>query len=344
MPPIVSAPVLLMHESSLRHDPGPHPERAARIVAIERELEARGGLGWERRESPQADLDALLAVHPESHVRFVRELSASGGGMIDADTSTSPDSYEAALHSAGGAVEAARLVLDGEAPCAMSVHRPPGHHAEPERAMGFCLFSNVAVAARWALDSGRAARVMVLDWDVHHGNGTEAVFHSSDEVLFVSIHEWPLYPGTGPASDVGSGDGEGFTVNLPVPGGSGDATWVSLVAHVAAPLARAFEPGLVLVSAGYDAHAEDPLAGCRVSDAGFTAMAAAVRMFAADVGAPVALCLEGGYEVAALSRSVCDTLAVFGVEQPPEPPGLPRDELAVRAIERLAAGHWGALV
>src|SRR3954464_3782378 len=340
----MATPVLLMHESSLRHDPGPHPERAARIVAIERELEARGGLGWARRSPPPADMEALLAVHPESHVRFIRELCAAGGGMIDADTSVSPDSYEAALHSAGGVVEAARLVLDGEAPCAMSAHRPPGHHAEPERAMGFCLFANVACAARWAIDSGHAERVMILDWDVHHGNGTEAVFRESDDVLFVSIHEWPLYPGTGPASDVGSGDGEGFTVNLPVPAGSGDAAWVSLVAHVAAPLARAFEPGLALVSAGYDAHAEDPLAGCRVSDAGFAAMAAAVRMFAADVGAPVAIGLEGGYAVDALARGVCETLMMFGVEQPPEPPGLPKHELSVRALERLAAGPWGALV
>src|SRR4051812_37230497 len=259
----MAAPVLLTHESSLRHDPGPHPERAARIVAIERELEARGGLGWERRDSPVADMEALLAVHPEEHVRFIRELCAAGGGMIDADTFASPDSYEAALHAAGGAVEAARLVLDGEAPCAFSAHRPPGHHAEPTRAMGFCLFSNVAVAARWAIDSGRTERVIVLDWDVHHGNGTEAVFRESDDVLFVSIHEWPLYPGTGPASDTGSGDGEGYTVNLPVPAGSGDAAYELLVAHGFGPLARAFEPGPAGVSAGVGRHAQGPPGRCR---------------------------------------------------------------------------------
>src|SRR3954465_2777777 len=139
------APVLLTHESSLRHDTGPHPERAARLVAIERELEARGGLGWERRTSPPVDMEALLAVHPEEHVRSIRELGAGGGGMIAADTYVSADSYEAALHGAGGAVEAARLVLDGEARCAFSAHRPPRHHAEPSRAMGFSLFSSIPV-------------------------------------------------------------------------------------------------------------------------------------------------------------------------------------------------------
>src|SRR4051812_50137015 len=143
----MAAPVLLTHESSLRHAPGPPPERAARIVAIERELEARGGLGWERRSSPAVDMEALLAVHPEEHVRFIRELCAAGGGMIDADTFASPDSYEAALHAAGGTVEAARLLLDGEALCAVSAHRPPGHHAQPARAVGFCPFSNVAGGA-----------------------------------------------------------------------------------------------------------------------------------------------------------------------------------------------------
>src|SRR3954451_369864 len=312
------APVLLTHESSLRHDMGPHPERAARIVAIERELEARGGLGWERRASPPVDMDALLAVHPESHVRFIRELCAAGGGMIDADTSVSPDSYEAAMHSAGGAVEAARLVLDGEAPCAFSAHRPPGHHAEPDRAMGFCLFSNAAIAARWAIDSGRCERVMVLDWDVHHGSGTEAAFHDNDEVLVVWIHEWPLYPGTGPASDAGVGDGEGYTVNLPVPGGSGDAVYRSLVEHVVVPIAREFQPRLILVSAGFDAHYADPLASCRVSEAGFAAMTASLRRVGAEVGAPVGLVLEGGYDVGALAGSVCELLPVLGAAEVPD--------------------------
>src|SRR3954471_8064070 len=302
----MSAPVFLHHESSLRHDPGPHPERAERIVAIDRELEARGGLGWERRESAPAERDALLAVHPLEHIRFIRELSEMGGGAIDLDTSVSRDSYEAALHGAGGACQAVDAVLDG-ARCAFSAHRPPGHHAERARAMGFCLFNSVAVAARWALDRRGLSRVLIVDWDVHHGNGTNDIFHATDEVLFVSLHESPLYPGTGPASDTGSGAGEGYTLNLPMPGGSGDGAWLSVVADVVRPLARAYAPELVLVSAGYDAHEDDPLAGCRVTDDGFAGMAALLRAIADDSGAPLAAVLEGGYEVAALARSVART-------------------------------------
>ena len=333
----MAAPVLLTHPSSLEHDTGPHPERAARLPAIEAELARRGGLGWDRRESSEVEREALLAVHPLDHIRHIRELSEMGGGMIDADTIVSSGSYEAACHAAGGAIEAARLVLDGEAPSAFSAHRPPGHHAERSRAMGFCLFANVAVAAQWALDSGRAARVLVLDWDVHHGNGTNDIFHATDEVLFVSIHESPLYPGTGPASDVGSGRGTGFTVNLPVPGGSGDAVYVSHVAHVVAPLARAYRPELVLVSAGYDAHEGDPLATCRVSDAGYAGMAAWARAIAEEAGAPLATMLEGGYALDPLARSVCETLAAFGADEAPAPPDVGVHPLSERALERLTA-------
>jgi len=184
--------------------------------------------------------------------------------------------------------------------------------------------------------------VLIFDWDVHHGNGTNAIFHERDDVLFCSIHQSPLYPGTGPASDVGRGAGEGFTVNLPVPGGSGDDVFLSHVEHVVRPLARAFAPDLLLISAGYDAHADDPLAGCRVTDAGFAAMAAAMRACADDVGAPLGLVLEGGYELGALSRSVVATLEVVGAAQAPPVPEVAVHPLALRAQERLAA-YWPAL-
>src|ERR1044072_5738540 len=185
--------------------------------------------------------------------------------------------------------------------------------------MGFCLFNNVAIAAQHALTSG-AERVLILDWDVHHGNGTNDIFAARDDVLFCSLHQWPLYPGTGPERDVGEGHGEGFTVNLPVPGGSGDAAFVSLVEHVVGPLARAYEPDLLLVSAGYDAHVDDPLAGCVVTDAGYGAMSASMRATAAALGVPLGIVLEGGYALGALSRSVVVTLETVGVADAPAAP------------------------
>ncbi len=310
---VAAPPVFLSHPSALDHDTGGgHPERPERIVAIEAELERRGWLGFQRVQSDPAAQEDLLRVHPAGHVEAIRALSERGGGAIDLDTVTSRGSWEAALHAAGGAVELVDRLLQGSAPAGISVARPPGHHAEAARAMGFCLFNNVAVAARHALDLHEAERVLILDWDVHHGNGTNAIFHASDQVLFVSIHQWPLYPGTGSSRDVGSGAGEGFTVNLPVPDGSGDAVFVSLVAHVVVPLLRAYRPGLVLLSAGFDAHRDDPLAGCEVTEDGYRAMTRSVRRAADALGVPVGAVLEGGYDLAALARSVVATMEELG--------------------------------
>jgi acetoin utilization deacetylase AcuC-like enzyme len=330
--------VFLHHPSSLRHETGAHPEQPARIVAIERELESRDWLGFSRIESPAVDRELLTLVHPSSHVELIEALAARGGGQIDMDTVVSSGSFEAALHAAGGAVQMVELLLGGEASYGFSAHRPPGHHAEAARAMGFCLFNNVAVAARSALSALGLSRVMIVDWDVHHGNGTNDIFHASREVLFVSIHQSPLYPGTGPASDVGSGDAEGFTVNLPVPPGSGDAVFGSLVSHVAVPLARAFEPELVLISAGYDAHAEDPLAECRVTDDGYAAMTRALRDAAVGLGVPLGVVLEGGYALGALSRSVAATMEVLagGGADDSGAIGVEVDPLAQAAVARLA--------
>jgi acetoin utilization deacetylase AcuC-like enzyme len=334
--------VLLRHPSSLAHETGAHPERPARIEAIERELRARDWLGWEVRESPQAPRTALEAVHPAQYLDAIESFCAAGGGALDLDTVASAGSWEAALHAAGGAVALVDLLLDGEARAGASLHRPPGHHAEAARAMGFCLLANVAIAARHALDARGLERVLILDWDVHHGNGTNDILHATDAALFVSIHESPLYPGTGPAADAGSGAGEGYTVNLPVPAGSGDGVFCSLVEHVVAPLARAYEPKLLLVSAGYDAHADDPLASCTVTDAGYAAMAGSARRLADELEVPVGIVLEGGYELGALARSFAATLEVAGAPSPPPAPALALHPLAAAARERLAA-RWGAL-
>jgi acetoin utilization deacetylase AcuC-like enzyme len=342
----MAAPVLFRHPSSLEHDTGAHPENARRIVAIERALSERDWLGWDVRLSPAATREQIGRVHPAEHIDRIERLCRRGGGMIDLDTLVSPGSFDAALHAAGGAVAVVDALLgapEGAAVrCAASLHRPPGHHAEPGRAMGFCLFGNVAIGAAHAIEAHGARRVMILDWDVHHGNGTNAIFHDRDDVLFCSIHQSPLYPGTGPASDVGRGAGAGYTVNLPVPGGSGDAVFLSHVEHVVRPLARQYAPDLLLLSAGYDAHAEDPLAGCRVTDAGFAGMAALVRATADELGIGLGLVLEGGYDLSALSRSVLVTLEALGAPDAPAPPEVALEPLAVRAQERLVP-YWPAV-
>jgi acetoin utilization deacetylase AcuC-like enzyme len=332
------AGVFLAHPSSLEHETGGHPERASRITAIEQELEARDWLGYARISSPAVDRGLLAAVHPESHIAAIEQLAAGGGGMVDPDTVASPGSFVAAGHAAGGAVRLVELLLDGEAEYGFSAHRPPGHHATRDRAMGFCLFNNVAVAARFALDHHGLERVMILDWDVHHGNGTNDIFHASDDVLFVSIHESPLYPGSGPAGDAGEGQGLGFTVNLPVPGGSGDEEFRSLVDYVALPLAQAFQPQLVLVSAGYDAHRDDPLATCRMTEAGYAALTGSLRDGCRAMGAPVGCLLEGGYAPEALARSVAATMEALsqpGRDEAVAPPG--PDEAAASEPDQAAA-------
>jgi acetoin utilization deacetylase AcuC-like enzyme len=339
---VASRPVFLAHPSSLAHDTGPHPERAERIVAIERELDRREWLGWKRLRSPAVARRMLTAVHPVEYVAAIEDAAASGGGNLDADTVVSEGSFDAALHSAGGAVALVDLLLDGSASTGFSAHRPPGHHATQTRAMGFCLFNNVAVAATHAIEDRGLERVMILDWDVHHGNGTNDIFHASPQVLFVSIHEWPLYPGTGSSRDAGAGTGEGYTVNLPVAAGSGDLLYRSLVDDVVAPLAAAFEPQLLLVSAGYDAHVEDPLASCQVTEAGFAAMARSVRRIGETLDIPFGCVLEGGYALEALARSVAATLEELGGPPSEDLDGVPTAAAALEARARLAP-WWPAL-
>ena len=281
--------------------------------------------------------ELLTAVHPRSYVEEIRGVCEAGGGALDPDTVASRGSWEAALHAAGGACAMVEALVGGETEVAFSAMRPPGHHAEPAVAMGFCLFANVAVAARHALDSLGIERVFVLDWDVHHGNGTNTIFHGSREVLFASIHQSPLYPGTGPLRDVGAGEGEGYSINLPVPPGSGEDVWLALVEHVVLPAARAYEPQLVLISAGFDAHRDDPLASCELEASSFGRMAVQVRAFADELGAPVGGVLEGGYDLRALAASAAATLEGLrdgGVPEPVEP-----HPLAARAAAEIGR-YW----
>jgi acetoin utilization deacetylase AcuC-like enzyme len=197
------------------------------------------------------------------------------------------------------------------------VLRPPGHHAEPERAMGFCLFASVAIAARHALDGLGAERVLVIDWDVHHGNGTNTIFHESPELLLASIHQYPFWPGSGALGDVGSGAGEGYSLNLPVPAGTGEAAFLSLVEHVVAPAARLYRPDLILISAGFDAHRDDPLGGLALETDSFGKLARQVRALGEELGAPIGAVLEGGYDLNALAESVAASMSALAGDEPP---------------------------
>jgi acetoin utilization deacetylase AcuC-like enzyme len=329
------AGLYLRHPSSFEHETGSHPENRRRVTAIEEAMSGRDWLGMELVEAPAATREQLERVHSAAHVDSIDQLAERGGGPIDLDTVASAGSWNAALHAAGGAVYAAeRLLSDGDGGFAFCGLRPPGHHAERERAMGFCLFNNVAVASAHAIAELGVERILVLDWDVHHGNGTEAIFYGSSQVLYASVHQSPLYPGTGAATDFGSGEGEGFTVNLPVPPGSGPDEFLSLVQGVVVPIAREWNPGLICVSAGYDAHRDDPLANCELDDAAFADLAATMRDLAGELGAPVLICLEGGYSLGALSRSVVATLEAFSADRParraPTEPAAPHRERLAR--------------
>ncbi len=336
-------PLWLRHDASLAHDVPGHPERPARVVALEAEMRRHGWFGWSVVEAPAATRAQLEAVHAPGHVAFVEELCRRGGGAVDLDTIAVPATWEAALRAAGGAVALVDALLSGAAPTGFSALRPPGHHAERGQAMGFCFFDSVAVAAQHAIAAHGLERVLVLDWDVHHGNGTNEIFHARDDVLFVSVHQSPLYPGTGASTDAGSGPGRGYTVNLPVPPGAGDPEFRSLLEHVAVPLVHAWAPQLVLVSAGFDAHVADPLAQCRVTEAGYAAMTASLRQACAAVGAPMGLVLEGGYSVEAAADSVAALMPVLSAQRAPAlPDEVPVSPLAAAASRRLAP-WWPAL-
>jgi acetoin utilization deacetylase AcuC-like enzyme len=333
----IGAPLYFRHRSSLEHDTGAHPECIARIPAIEAAMSERDWLGFELREAPEASLEQILRVHTPKHVEHVR-VSCEHGIALDPDTPVSPGSWSAALHAAGGAVAMVDALVGGETRLGFCGLRPPGHHAETQRAMGFCLFGNVAIAARHALDAHGLERVLVLDWDVHHGNGTNEVFHGTDAVLFATLHQWPLWPGSGPLEDVGSGEGEGFSLNLPMPPGSGEDEWLSTVQHVVMPVAREFAPQLVLVSAGYDAHRADPLADCMLETSSYGELAGHVRELAGELDVPVGLLLEGGYDLDALAGSVVATLGAFAHGSEP-PRAVERDAISERAASALGR-YW----
>lgn len=290
---------IFSHPAAGRHVTGPgHPERVARHAAVIEALEALS-LDW--REAPLAEDAAISRCHPQRHLDRIRATEpAQGLKMLDADTMMSPGSVEAALRAVGGACAAVDAVLAGEAANAFVAMRPPGHHAERETAMGFCLFGNAAIAAKHALDHHRLARVAVLDFDVHHGNGTQDLLWDEPRAFFASSHQMPLYPGSGAPDETGA---HGQIMNMPLRAGSGGveaaAAWRLILERCGATA-----PELVIVSAGFDAHRDDPLAGLNWSDGDFADLTRMICDMASGCGAPVVSCLEGGYDLAALGRSV----------------------------------------
>ncbi len=287
----------------------------------------------------RAEKEELLAVHSPDYVHCLEDTEGKACTYLDADTQTSPLSHETALLAAGGLCRAIDLVQAGELDNAFALVRPPGHHAERSKAMGFCLYNNVAVGARYAQNHLGLGRILVVDWDLHHGNGTQQCFEEDPSVLYFSIHRFPAYPGGGRLKEVGKGNGKGMTVNIPLLAGCGDGEYVALFEKILKPIALEFEPELILVSAGFDIHLNDPLGGMRVTPRGFGALTRSVLTTAdACCGGKVVMTLEGGYDLAGLQDSVREVLRELAGLQTTD-----IDDIIARADSgRLAVVLWRA--
>lgn len=338
-----SAVALVDDELFLQHvAPPEHPERGPRLIAVREGLERAGqaalggrdGEAYLRIAAPDATDDQLARVHAPAYVEQLGHL-AGRAGHLDADTYVSPGSIAAARRASGAAVALVDTLLAGKARRGIAVPRPPGHHALRDQAMGFCLLNNVAVAAAHARASGRR-RVLVLDWDVHHGNGTEAMFYDDPSVLFVSLHQYPNYPGTGAASDVGSGEGRGRSVNVPLPAGGTDEVYRSAFRRIVLPIVEQFAPDFALVSCGFDAHERDPLAEMRLTANAYSRMThELLQTLAPDC--PLGVVLEGGYDLIALAES-SEAVATALLDASPAPaPPAPSAPIPSDAGEALAA-------
>jgi acetoin utilization deacetylase AcuC-like enzyme len=325
-----------------------HVNQLARVEAPERfpaalagvEEAQRGGVPVEWRSCRLAEEEDLARIHAPAYLDHLRKLCELGGGYLSLDTSFGPDSWEAACSASGAAIGAVESALSGEA--AFAVARPPGHHAGGEYGMGFCLLNHAAVAAEYARSRG-LARIAILDWDVHHGNGTQDIFYEDDRVLYLSVHQSPFYPGTGASDEVGEGKGRGFTVNVPLPAGSGEDVYTAAFTGVFLPVLRDYRPELIIVSAGYDAHAADPLGGMSLEAASFASFASRLASLAHELGAaPLALVLEGGYNLRALTESVAATIR--GVEEGWETDSqYPGGARSVEAARKVLMPFWESL-
>ena len=301
------------HPVYLKHDTGQHVENASRLEAVLSHLEQSGLKRQLELIRPRAaSVEELSLVHDAQYVTHVQDMAEKGGGWLDLDTVMSASSYEVATYAAGGVIRATEAVIDGEIGSAFALVRPPGHHATPRRAMGFCLFNNVAIAAKYALAKYELERTFIIDFDVHHGNGTQDAFYDNPQVLYISTHQSPYYPGTGSIGETGRGVAKGTTVNIPLPAGCGDAEYLAVFQQIIVPVARRFKPQLILVSAGYDAHWADGLAYMQVSGTGFSQMIKIIEGLADELcGGRLVFSLEGGYNLDTLAASIEATFKVL---------------------------------
>jgi acetoin utilization deacetylase AcuC-like enzyme len=327
---------LITHPSSYQHvGPAGHPERPERVTAAIAGVEA-AGLEVVRVQAEPAGLDDLLTVHEAGFITDLERFCSRGGGAIDADTYAVAGSWEAALSAAGAGPTAVAALDGGDADVAFVVVRPPGHHAEAGRAMGFCLFNNIAITAAALAEAGQ--RVAIVDWDVHHGNGTQQRFYADPNVLYVSIHQDDWYPGTGRLDEVGEGEGRGYTVNLPMPAGAGGQEYAEVMGRVVVPVLEQFGADWMLVSAGYDAHHRDPLAEISLAEEDFAAMAADLSRMVP--GGRTVFHLEGGYDLDAVQGSVAATLAGHTGTFPVRGVGLAGAADSINQIVETLSAHW----
>jgi acetoin utilization deacetylase AcuC-like enzyme len=308
----------------LEHDTGAHVENSQRLITTISRLEETGLKDKLTLLPPRAaTVDELASVHAPEYISRIKNQSEKGGGWLDPDTVTSPGSYNAALYAAGGAITALEAVMNRQVNSSFALVRPPGHHATCWQAMGFCLFNNIAVAAKYAMANFDISKILIIDFDVHHGNGTQDTFYADRHVLYFSTHEYPFYPGTGSIDETGVRDGEGFTVNVPLLAGWGDDEYQTVFEDVLAPIAKRYEPQLMMVSAGYDAHWADNLASMQLSVSGFARLVEIIKTLAEMLcQGRMVFVLEGGYNLEALSLSIAATLDVLrGTDQIVDPLG-----------------------
>jgi acetoin utilization deacetylase AcuC-like enzyme len=328
--------VLVADRRYMRHFAGrAHPERPERVGAIIEMTEHLTRPDLKTYSPREASFDEITLCHRADYVAAVARTAGVERADFDPDTHTSPETWNTAVLAAGGVLTAAEAVLDGEARNAFAVVRPPGHHALPERAMGFCFFNNVAIAAAWLVHMRGLRRVLIVDWDVHHGNGTQKIFYQSPQVLYISTHQYPFYPGTGWLDEIGAGGGVGFTVNVPLPASFGDAEYLRVFDTLLMPIARQFKPEFILISAGFDSHFRDPLGGMRVTEKGFAAMARRMKRLAAEsCDGKIVAALEGGYDLKALADSSREVVEEFGREPDESIAEIPQAERVLPIIQR----------